>query len=129
MKQFGLRVLVAFLLFSFGCKDWSKSARDKAEDVKQKAQLKMSKEQRKIESELNELDRWIDGSKVRAKESGPEAKAEFNKQMEELKEDSRRELEGLKSRSAKAWRNIRSRVDTVEDGLKRSYNRMRSHSE
>jgi predicted small secreted protein len=85
--------------------------------------------QRKIASELRDLDARTDELKAEAARSGEAVKAEFARDLDELGRQKAvldEKMNAVKSSSAAAWDSAKSEMNSAMDSMRRIYERARA---
>jgi TolA-binding protein len=83
--------------------------------------------QKQIEGKIRDYDQKLEELKVKAKEVKGETKAEFNRQMDQLrkkKEEASQKLKEMKSATGQAWEDLKSGAEAALDDLEKTFNQM-----
>jgi hypothetical protein len=106
--------------------DVRRETREAAEAAGTLAAQKKAEYQKRMEEELEDLDRRIERLKARAADAGEEARARLEKELAELepkREAARKKLEQFQAASAEAWEDMKEGVGNAFDELKQAYQR------
>ncbi len=128
MKRFLSYLLVALCLLLIPCgrenragaaqKDQSKAA--------EKGRQQRDEYLKKVNDQIDQLDKEIDQLKMKARKLGQEQKKELDKNtdLEEKRRIAAQKLDELKSASAGAWDDIKKGTQAALDDLRRTYERV-----
>ena len=108
-------------------KDVKKEDKEAVETAKAYTQQQKKEYQEQIEAKIKGYDQNLDELKVKAKGVKGEAKAEFNRQMDELrkkKEEASQKLKEMQSATGKAWEDLKSGVETALEDLEKTFKQM-----
>ena len=103
-------------------KDVKKETGEALEAAKVYALQQKEEYQKKMEVKLKELVTQIDKMKAEAKDSTAEAKAGFEKRIQEMetrREAAGKKLDEIKKSSAEAWQNLKSDLDGIMSDLEK----------
>jgi superfamily II RNA helicase len=104
-----------------------KEAKEAVETAKAYTQQQKKEYQEQIEAKIKGYDQNLDELKVKAKGVKGEAKAEFNRQMDELrkkKEAASQKLKEMKSATGRAWEDLKSGTEAAVEDLEKTFNQM-----
>jgi TolA-binding protein len=109
--------------------DVEQKAKEAAETTVQYSTQKKNEYQRKIEGELREFNKKLDEMKEKAADLKGDAKSDFDRTMNELREKqstAASEVEELKAKSGKAWEDLKAKTDEAVQDLKDAYDKAAS---
>jgi predicted small secreted protein len=110
------------------CNTWSGVKQD-SRQVADYTYEKKEEYQRKLESQMRDLDARTDELKIKAASATDSVKREFDKDMNELSRQKSvlgEKLESVRSSTAGAWDDTKAGAESAWDAVKRTYERARA---
>jgi len=107
-------------------------AQQALETAKQYTMQEKEEYQKKIEAQLADLSKQIEGLKGKAKAAKQEMAAQLEAQLAEFKKQEQevaKKLPELRSATSKAWGEVKGALDGAMDDLKKAYENARSQFE
>lgn len=107
--------------------DVKKETQEAVKTAKAFSQQQKEQLQDQIEAKIKGYDKNVDELKEKARGVKGEAKAELNRQLDELrkkKEETSRKLKEMKSATGKAWEDLKTGIETALEDLEKTFQQM-----
>ena len=122
-----LFVVLSLLLIPCGPENSSAAVQKDQPTAAEKGRQQRDEYVKKVNDQIDQLDKKIGQLKVQAEKLGREQKKELDKNIADLEEKRRiaaQKLDKLKSASAGAWEDIKKGTQAALDDLQRTYERV-----